>query len=236
MKINKNNILFLIRTYNEWDHLLNTIDVLKKAWFNKILIVDDGSKDGTDEKLENRNDIFYLRHSINRWAWAALETWFTFVRRYYQKYNFSYVITFDPDGQHDINDVNNFINEFEKDKDLQVIIWSRFIGWSSENMPFHRKIILFLAKIFTLFISQIIVSDPHNGYRMLTVSAIKKIHLTLDGFEYSSELIDKIASEKLKFKEVPVNIKYTEYSLSKWQSSWNAINIALKMIWTKFFK
>jgi hypothetical protein len=36
--------------------------------------------------------------------------------------------------------------------------------------------------------------------------------------------------------EVPVNIVYTDYSLSKWQKSLNAINIALKMIWSKFFK
>ena len=236
MKINKDNILFLIRSYNEWEHLFETIDIIKKQWFSKILVVDDGSIDWTEEKLSQRNDIFYLRHPINRWAWAALETGFEFVRRYYKKYNFNYVITFDPDGQHDINNVSNFIQEFEKDDQLQVIVWSRFIGGSSENMPFHRKIILFLAKIFTLFISQLVVSDPHNGYRMFSISAIKKIYLTLDGFEYSSELIDKIASEKLKFKEVPVHIKYTDYSLNKWQKSSNAINIALKMIWTKFFK
>ncbi len=236
MKINKDNILFLIRSYNEWDHLLETIDIIKKSWFFKILVVDDGSSDWTEEKIWTKKDIFYLRHSINRWAGAALETWFEFVRRYYEKYNFNYVITFDPDWQHDIKDVSKFIEKFEKDNNLQVIIWSRFISWSSENMPFHRKIILFLAKIFTLFVSQLVVSDPHNGYRMFKVSAVKKIYLTLDGFEYSSQLIDKIASEKLKFAEVSVNIKYTDYSLSKWQKSTNAINIALKMIWTKFFK
>jgi hypothetical protein len=35
---------------------------------------------------------------------------------------------------------------------------------------------------------------------------------------------------------VPVHIIYTEYSMAKWQSSWNAISIALRIIWTKFFK
>ena len=104
---------------------------------------------------------------------------------------------------------------FEKDPKLEVAIGSRFIKSTSQNMPFHRKIILFLAKIFTFFMSQVIVSDPHNGYRMFKVSAIEKIKLTLDGFEYSSELVDQIAIRKLKFKEVPVNILYTEYSLSK---------------------
>ena len=236
MKIDKNNILFLIRTYNEWNHLLDTIDIVKNEWFSKILVVDDGSKDGTEEKLSYRNDIFYLKHPINRGAGAALETGFEFVRRYHKKYNFSYIVTFDPDGQHDIQDIYHFIEEFEKNTDLEVAIGSRFIQWTAKNIPFHRKIILYLAKIFTFFMSKVIVSDPHNGYRMFKVEALKKIHLTLDGFEYSSELIDQIAINKLNFTEVPVNIIYTEYSLSKWQKSLNAINIALKMIWNKFFK
>jgi len=53
---------------------------------------------------------------------------------------------------------------------------------------------------------------------------------------YASELVDKLEQNKIKFIEVPVNIRYTDYSLSKGQKSSNAIFIALKMIWTKFFK
>ena len=53
---------------------------------------------------------------------------------------------------------------------------------------------------------------------------------------YASELVDIISSKKISYMEIPVNIKYTEYSLSKWQKNSNAIYIALKMIWNKFFK
>jgi hypothetical protein len=49
-------------------------------------------------------------------------------------------------------------------------------------------------------------------------------------------MMDIIATKNLKFKEVPVNILYTEYSKAKWQKSINAVNIALKTIWYKFFK
>lgn len=232
----KDKILFLIRSYNEWKHLLDSIETVKNEWFEKILVVDDGSTDKTEEILSSRNDIFYLRHVINRGAGAALETGFEFVRRYAEKINIDYVVTFDPDGQHRIKDIYKFMKEFEKNKDLEVAIWSRFIKWTAKNIPFHRKLILFLAKIFTFFISHVIVSDPHNWYRMFKVSAIKKIHLSLDGFEYSSELMDQIAVNKLKFTEVPVTVVYTPYSLSKWQKSLNSINIAFKMIWNKFFK
>ena len=234
--IKNNEIIFLIRTYNEWEHLLQTIENIKNAWYNKILLVDDGSKDGTKEKLEKRNDIYYIRHLVNLWAGAALQTGFEFIKRYKNSLNINYIVTFDADGQHQVNDLETFKKTFEKNPDLDVVLWSRFIQDTAFNIPLHRKIILFLAKIFTFFISSITVSDPHNGFKMFKLSAIEKIHLTLNNFEYASELIDQIAQNKLKYKEVPVNIIYTEYSLSKWQKSLNAINIVIKMIWSKFFK
>jgi hypothetical protein len=53
---------------------------------------------------------------------------------------------------------------------------------------------------------------------------------------HASEIIDIVANKKIKFSEVPVDIKYTKYSLAKWQSNWNAIKIAVRFIWTKFFR
>ena len=65
---------------------------------------------------------------------------------------------------------------------------------------------------------------------------LKKIHLKMDSMAYASELIEEIRKKKIKYAEVFVVIKYTDYSLWKWQSSLNAINIALKVIFNKFFK
>jgi len=234
MKINKSEILFFVRSYNEWDYILKVIEEIKSR-FPNILVVDDGSTDWTYEKLSKRKDIIYLRHLINRWPGAALETGFEFVRRNYQKLGIKYVVTFDADGQHDINDIEKFIEAMEKNSP-DVIIGSRFLESTYENMPFSRKLILLLWKIFTFFISNISVSDPHNGYRMFTIDAIKKLKLQMDWFEYASELIDLIARYKLKIVEVPVNIRYTQYSLSKGQKNSNAIKIAFKMIWSKFMK
>jgi len=234
--IKNNEIIFLIRTYNEGNYLLDTIKNIQDAWYSKILVVDDGSKDNTKEILEKRNNIFYIRHLINLWAGAALETGFEFLRRNWEKIWIKYVVSFDADWQHQIEDLEKFKRAFEENKNLDVVLGSRFIKNTVYNIPLHRKIILFLAKFFTFFISSISVSDPHNGYKMFTLDAINKIHLTMDWFAYASELIDEIAKNKLKFKEVPVNILYTDYSLSKWQKSLNAINIAIKMIWSKLFK
>jgi len=233
--IKNNEIIFLIRSYNEWKHLLFTIEHIKKWWFKNILVVDDGSTDWTEEKLKYRNDIFYIRHLINRGGGAALETWFEWIRKYAYKYWIKYVITFDADWQHDIADIKKFIQAMEV-KNPDVILWSRFLKNTYKNMPFLRKIVLIWWKIFTWMFSNIKVSDPHNGYRMFKVGVIRKIYLTMDWFEYASELIDLLAKNNFKIVEVPVNIKYTKYSLSKWQKNINAINIAFKMFWNKFLK
>ena len=50
---------------------------------------------------------------------------------------------------------------------------------------------------------------------MIRVSALQKIHITMDGMEYASELIDQVGSHALRFTEVPVNIHYDAYTLGK---------------------
>ncbi len=53
---------------------------------------------------------------------------------------------------------------------------------------------------------------------------------------HASEIIDIISAKKLRYKEVPVDILYTEYSISKGQKMSNALNVLTRFIWTKFFK
>jgi hypothetical protein len=71
---------------------------------------------------------------------------------------------------------------------------------------------------------------------MMTVEAARRIKLTMDTFEYASELIEEIHRLRLRYAEVPVNIRYDEYSLGKGQKNSNAMNIVWRMIWRKFFK
>ena len=103
-------------------------------------------------------------------------------------------------------------------------------------MPLAKRVVLKLGIIFTFLLSHIHLSDTHNGYRVITAKALKKIRLTIDGMGHASEILDIIASQKLTYKEVPVNIQYTEYSMKKGQRIGNAFNIATRMIWNKFFK
>lgn len=227
-------ICILVRVYNEEKVLAETIDKLinSKVW--DILVVNDWSTDKSRKILEwYRDNITLLNHFKNRWGWAALETWFEYIRRYSEN---KYIVTFDADGQHDLADLQNFLELLNKEQDLSVVLGSRFIKKTNTNVWIIRKIVLKLGIIFTFLISNIKLTDAHNWYRVFRREIIDDIRLTIDDMWYASELVDIIATKKIKFAEVPVNIKYTTYSMSKWQKSSNAINIALAMIWNKFFK
>lgn len=227
-------IVFLVRAYNEAKVLKSTLNNILNHWYDKILIVNDWSTDGSKEILESFGDkIFLLNHLENRWGWAALETGFEYIRRYWKT---DYVCTFDADWQHRIEDLPKFLDILDKNQDVDFVIWSRFITKTNTNVWLIRKIILKLGIVFTFVVSNIKLTDSHNWYRVFRTKILKDIHITIDDMTYATELMDIIASKNIKFMEVPVDIIYTDYSLSKWQKSSNAINIALKFIWNKFFR
>jgi len=230
----KGKEVFIIPSYNEWEVIKSTIKNILDNGYKNILVINDWSRDNSREILEKFWDkIIVLTHYKNRGQWAALETGFEYVRRYG---DVEYVITFDADGQHSLSDLKEFEKIMKEHKKIEVLLWSRFMWKKKVWVPLTRRIILKLWIIFTYFISNINLTDTHNGYRVIRKEALNKIKITQDWMTHASEIIDIISTKKIVYKEVPVHIIYTEYSMAKWQSSWNAISIALRIIWSKFFK
>ena len=225
--------IFIIPAYNEWEVLEKTISWVLDAGFTNIIVVNDGSRDNTRSILSSFWDkIIALHHYKNRGQWAALETGFEYVRRF--GWDEWFVITYDSDGQHDIEDIQKF-RKYASD-DIDILLGSRFLSDSKTNVSLKKKVVLKLWIILTFFLSQIRLSDTHNGYRYIKKTALKDISITIDGMWHASEIIDIIAQKNLRYKEVPVHIKYTEYSLAKWQKISNGMNVLTRFIWSKFFR
>ncbi len=226
--------VFVIRVFNEEKVLKKVISEILDSGYKNILVINDGSLDNSRKILENfQEKIILINHFKNRWWWAALKTGLEYLKKYWKT---EYIITFDADLQHNLDNLSRFFEEFDKNKDLDIILGSRFIKKTNSNVPFFRKMILFWGKIFTYFLSRIYLTDSHNWYRVFKSNVLEKINISMDWMEYASELVESIYVNKLNFKEVPVDIKYSEYSLSKGQKNWNAIGIAFRFIWTKFFR
>ncbi len=233
-KIIKWKECFIIPSYNEWEVIKNTIQNILDNWYKNILVINDWSRDNSRKILSDFWDkIIVLTHYKNRGQGATLETWFEYIRRYWEV---EYVITFDADWQHSLEDLKEFEKIMKEHKKIDVLLWSRFMSKKKIWVPFMRRIILKLWVIFTYFISNINLTDTHNGYRVIRTKVLDEIKITQDWMTHASEIIDIISNKKITYKEVPVHIIYTEYSMAKWQSSSNAIWIAMRIIWAKFFK
>ena len=242
----KDKFLFLVRAYNEASQIGATIDAIFGAWFSKIVVVNDGSIDDTEwvvlqKKAQyTEKTLVVLSHLINRGWGAANKTGFAWIVRYLPKLDIDRVVTYDADGQMDINDMQTFMQRIQANmqagKKVLAYLGSRFLdGSKTENMPRSRRVILRGSTIITKIFNKLSVSDPHNGYRVLHTDFVQTLKLYSDGMAYASELLENIQRQNIPHEEVPVHIKYTEYSLQKWQKNGNAIKILGELIYKKLF-
>ena len=222
----KSQTYITIPMYNDEKMILNVIRDLNKAGYNNIVVVDDGSKDNGYKVVKDNTNAIVTKHIVNRGQGAALQTGMEVALDRGAKY----IVHFDSDGQHDVKDLDHMLDTLVKGK-YDIVLGSRFI--QENKIPLKKKIILRLGILFTYLLSQIWLTDVHNGLRVMTAETARKLDLQHDRMEHASEILDKVKSLKLKYKEVPVTIHYTDYSQAKGQSISNSINIAMKLISSK---
>ena len=212
----------VIPAYNEGTCIAEVAGKVRSA-FPHVVVVDDGSDDDTFEQAR-RGATYVLRHTINRGQGAALQTGIDFAL----SRGADYIVTFDADGQHRVDDIHAMVMPILQGE-CEITLGSRFLG-SAENLPASRRRTLRLAVWFTRFVNRVNLTDAHNGFRAFSRCAAAGIDITLDRMAHASELIDQIRESGLPFREVPVRIRYTEYSLRKGQSARGAIRIVLQYL------
>ncbi len=212
----------IVRAFNEGPVIRDSLLKLRER-FPLTVVVDDGSWDNTvEESLAAGATV--VRHPFNLGAGAALQTGL----RYVAEQKSPIVATFDPDGQHRVEDLVRLVDML-REQQLDVVIGSRFAG-RTEGIPWHRLMILRAAMLFTAATTGVRLSDPHNGLRVMTGAVARTLNLRQDRFAYASELVAQLKTLRLKYAECPVTITYTDYSLGKGQKTSNSVRILFDLL------
>lgn len=211
------DVYVVVPCYNEGPVVAEVIRGLREH-LPHVVAVDDGSSDQTWEALRGSGAIA-LRHVVNLGQGAALQTGITYALRAGAKY----LVTFDADGQHQVEDLSRLLGPIVRGE-ADIALGSRFLG-AAIDMPTSKRLVLRAAVAFTRIAGGIRLTDTHNGLRALTAEAARKLPITQNRMAHASELLHNIVDQKLRYVEVPVTIKYTEWSRAKGQSVFNAVNI-----------
>ncbi len=194
------------------------------------VVVDDCSPDNTGLRAKEAGAVV-VRHPINRGQGAALQTGMTYAL---SRLSPDIIVHFDGDGQMQASDIPDLIAPLVSGE-ADVVLGSRFLGKAAQDMPMSRKALLMAARIFTLCISGIYLTDAHNGFRAMTAKAAGSIRITLDRMAHASELLDVMMAKRLRVCERPVTIRYSQETLQKGQSAWGALRIVKDLSKKRFF-
>ncbi|GAA4165540.1 glycosyltransferase family 2 protein [Gryllotalpicola daejeonensis] len=204
--------------YNEAS-VIGSVVAAARETFPNVVCVDDGSSDGSAEAAR-RAGARVVRHPINLGQGAALQTGIDYALG---DPNCHYLVTFDADGQHRVEDALAMVKRLDTES-YDVVLGSRFLDGRTE-MSALRRIVLRAAVRFERYSTGVALTDAHNGLRAFTRSAAERIRITQNRMAHASEIVGEIGKKGLRYTEQPVQVLYTDYSKSKGQSLWNSINI-----------
>lgn len=217
------DVWVVIPFYNEGEVIANVIKDVKET-FPNIVCVDDGSTDDSAQ-VARAAGATVVRHPFNLGQGAALQTGIDFVTT---QTDGNYLVTFDADGQHLVSDAQAMVDR-ARGEDLAIIFGSRFLDDSTE-LGVAKHAVLRTAAIVTRWKTGLDITDAHNGLRLLRRDAAQSVKMKQDRMAHASEIVAQLASSKLPWAEMPVHIKYTDYSKAKGQSLLNSVNILIDLV------
>jgi len=217
----------VIPVYNEKDYIEKVIKMVEDVKLNyplekEIIVVDDGSNDGTREilnRLKKEKNLKVIFNEKNMGKGYAL-------RKGFENSTGDIIVIQDADLEYDPNDWNEMIKLILEDK-ADVVYGSRFYGKPHRCLYFHHflgnKLISFLIN----FLCDITLSDIEVCYKMFKRDILKDINLKQNDFGFEVEFTIKVAkSKKWRIYETAINYygrTYKEGKKIKWKDGFKAL-------------
>jgi glycosyltransferase involved in cell wall biosynthesis len=196
--------LTVLPVYNEVCHVATVLDEVV-SYTHDVLVVDDGSSDGTAQLLDQRSDIAQIRHPENCGYGAALRTAFD----YAILHCYDVVVTIDCDGQHEPQRILKLVDACQQ---VDIVSGSRYLQRNQSNgqapaerMQINREITQELNRRLGLSLT-----DAFCGFKAYRTCSLARLELTEAGYGMPIELWVQAVHHGLHIVEVPVPLIYLE--------------------------
>lgn len=201
-----NRFLTALPVFNEVNSVSAVLDEVA-VYSDDILVIDDGSTDGTLELLQKRKDIILVKHEQNKGYGGALITAFNYAIA--NQYNV--LVTIDCDGQHEPQRIRHFVCE-SASSGADIVSGSRYLKSFDDNTlpPADRRQIN--VQITNLLNEKLgyNLTDAFCGFKAYRIDALKKLNLTENGYAMPLELWVQAWCKELSVVEIPVPLIYLD--------------------------
>jgi hypothetical protein len=197
----RDRVAIVIPAYNEAENVGQVLDRLPEevcGMPTAVLVVDDGSRDGTDQ-VARAHGAVVARHVVNRGGGAALRTGYRLMADSEAKI----VVTIDADGQHLPEEMARLVQPV-LDGEVAVAHGSRVLGEAEANHPAREAGIVIFNRLVS-FITRTKVTDCSNGYRAVRADVLPTLVLRQEQFHTSEFMIEAI-KRGIPAKEIPVTV------------------------------
>lgn len=202
--MNDLGVCVIIPTYNNDRTLKRVIDGVLEYSTN-LIVVNDGSTDGTSQILERYPQIQLLKVEKNKGKGNALRLGFN--KAVELGYNFA--ITIDSDGQHYPDDIVGFIDALNEASNKNVL----FIGarnMTHESVPGKSSFGNNFSNFWFWFETGIRLQDTQSGFRLYPLNVLKQLNFYTNKFEFEIEVIVKAAWKDVEVKNIPIKVLYDQ--------------------------
>ena len=216
------NIYIVIPAKDEGTRVGRVIQKTQHAGFHNIIIVNDGSTDNTAAIAEEFG-VTVVSHPVNLGPGAATQTGIEYALRS----GADIIVTLDADEQHSPNDIQQLVHTMQTQK-VDIVIGSRFLN-KENSIPTTRIFYNKIANVITYILTGINVTDSQSGMKAMSRRFAHKSKLYFNGFEFCVEIIRNIRLHNATYTEVPIQVMYSEETLSKGQSFFSGVRMLGKL-------
>ena len=205
------NLSVIIPAYNEKNTIAEIVRRVQATGLaQEIVIVDDGSQDGTREvlqKMEGQGNVRVILHSHNQGKGAAVRTGILAAAG-------DVMLIQDADLEYDPRDYPALLRPIEEGI-AQVVYGSRFLGGARRPIFFLNMVANKILTLVTNILYNNILTDMETGYKIFKREVVQDMPLHARGFEFEPEFTAKILKRRFRIFEVPITFNPRDYSEGK---------------------